>query len=101
MLRCHALVSARYRTKAWATESPHLFRRRPDATLATNSFEEAHAAIVVDDVLQSGVDRLCEGLGAKDLLYSVDFLAVDEERGLVLFGYLFCHSVDILDDSAG
>ena len=101
MLRCQALVSARYRAKARAAKPSELFRRRPYAALATNAFEEAHAAIVVDDVLQSRVDRLGEGLRAKDLLRSLDFFAVDGQTSLVLFGYLLRDDRDILGDGDG
>ena len=101
MLRCQALVSARYRAKARAPKPSQLFRGRPYAALAANAFEQAHSAIVVDDVLESCIDRLRESLRAKDLFHSFDFRAVDGQTSLVFFGYLLGHAADILGGEDG
>ena len=51
---------------------------------------------MIDDILESRIDCLRQGSSSEDFLDALNLLPVDDERSLVLFGYLLCHSADIL-----
>jgi len=89
-------VSARKRATPRLPQPAHLCRRRTDAAFSANPIHEATAGCERDYLVERGVDRLRERARPEDLARLGHLLAVDDERGLVLFGYLFSHPLDIL-----
>src|SRR5262245_16252825 len=95
-LRCHALVSARIRRKSWFAQATDLLERRTDSAVAADALEEAPTSSERDYLVECGVHRLRDRLRAEDLAYFIDLVPVDDQRGLVGFGYLPSHYADIL-----
>jgi hypothetical protein len=72
-------------------EPTKFFRRRAESPFAFDSPEETPSRVQANDLVEGPIDRLRERPGAEDLLRLCRLLAVDDHRGLVGFGYLFCH----------
>src|SRR5437868_6683913 len=73
-------------------QTPDLLRRGTDAAVPANSIHDPPAAVESDHLVESSLDGCRERLRAENLLHATRLRTVDEHRGLVLFGYLLCHS---------
>jgi hypothetical protein len=91
-------VSARKRGISRLAKPSHLGRRRTDAAVAADSIHDPPPSGGRDYLVQRGVDCLSKRLGAENCARLGLFLAVDDQRGLGLFGYLFACDIDILRD---
>ncbi len=82
------------------TEAAELTWRRTNPTIATYSFHQAPSGGEPNDLVECTIDGRGERLRPEDLTGLIDLLAVDDQRGLVPFGYLGRHLIDILARAA-
>jgi hypothetical protein len=80
------------------TEPSHFSRGRTDPAIAADSIHDPPPSSGRDHLVQRRVDRLGKRLGAENCPRLGFLLAVDDQRGLGPFGYLFACDIDILRD---